>query len=89
MFSAHLPGKDYRFIDRRATIFVTVVALGAIAIRLQWGGRRTENRDHIWTAIGILNSCRFQRSPKLFIIRVRAISENNKGHEQMSDIGTR
>ena len=30
------PGNDYRFIDRRAIIFVTVVDLGAIAIRLQW-----------------------------------------------------
>ena len=34
--SAHVPGNEYRFIDRRATTFVTVVALGAIAIRLQW-----------------------------------------------------
>ena len=33
--SAHVPGNDYRFIDRRAAIFVTVAALGAIAIRLQ------------------------------------------------------
>ena len=29
------PGKEYRFIDRRATIFVSVVTFGAIAIRLQ------------------------------------------------------
>ena len=28
MSFAHLPGNDYRFIDRKATIFVTVVALG-------------------------------------------------------------
>ena len=34
--SARAPGNDYRFIDRRAIIFVTVVDLGAIAIRLQW-----------------------------------------------------
>ena len=34
--SAHVPGNDYRVIDRRAPIFVTVVALGATAIRLQW-----------------------------------------------------
>ena len=34
--SAHVPANDYCFIDRRATIFVTVVALRAIAIRLQW-----------------------------------------------------
>ena len=34
--SARAPGKDYRFIDRRAILFVTVVDLGAIAIRLQW-----------------------------------------------------
>ena len=41
--SAHVPGNDYRFIDRRLTIFVTVVALGAIAIRLQWASC---HRDH-------------------------------------------
>ena len=26
--SSHVPGNDYRFIDRRAAIFVTAVALG-------------------------------------------------------------
>ena len=31
--SARAPGNDYRFIDRRAIIFVTVVNFGAIAIR--------------------------------------------------------
>ena len=28
--SSHVPGNDYRFIDRRAAIFVTAVALGQL-----------------------------------------------------------
>ena len=54
--SARAPGNDYRFIDRRAIIFVAVVDLGAIAIRLQWASCHRDRGNAVIVTIALFKT---------------------------------